>query len=171
MTPAQDSGKVVSPKHWPLLPHERLLVVISFRGWVDTRTIVRSEGFCQWKITMTPAGIEPATFRFVSQHLNHCAAAVPYFMYCGLIFRNSTFCRQNTFFFFFLRTDSCYSVAEIHNARVSTSILSCLYGMMLSWLQTTFRFTWPYVSRLRCADQTPPDAMWQDVSNQHHLLE
>ena len=27
---------------------------------------------------MTPAGIEPATFRFVAQNLNHCATAVPY---------------------------------------------------------------------------------------------
>ena len=27
---------------------------------------------------MTLAGIEPATFRFVAQHLNHCATAVPY---------------------------------------------------------------------------------------------
>ena len=26
---------------------------------------------------MTPYGIEPATFRFVAQHLNHCATAVP----------------------------------------------------------------------------------------------
>jgi len=26
---------------------------------------------------MTPAGIKPATFRFVAQHLNHCATAVP----------------------------------------------------------------------------------------------
>jgi len=26
---------------------------------------------------MTPYGIEPATFRFVAQQLNHCAAAVP----------------------------------------------------------------------------------------------
>ena len=26
---------------------------------------------------MTPAGIEPATFRSVAQHLNHCATAVP----------------------------------------------------------------------------------------------
>ena len=26
---------------------------------------------------MTPSGIEPATFRFVAQHLNHCANAVP----------------------------------------------------------------------------------------------
>jgi len=25
------------------------------------------------KIPLTPAGIEPATFRFVAQHLNHCA--------------------------------------------------------------------------------------------------
>jgi len=25
---------------------------------------------------MTPAGIELATFRFVAQHLNHCATAV-----------------------------------------------------------------------------------------------
>jgi hypothetical protein len=27
---------------------------------------------------MTPSGIEPATFRFVAQHLNHCATAVPF---------------------------------------------------------------------------------------------
>jgi nitric oxide reductase activation protein len=26
---------------------------------------------------MTSSGIEPATFRFVAQHLNHCATAVP----------------------------------------------------------------------------------------------
>jgi len=29
------------------------------------------------KNPLTPAGIEPATFRFVTQHLNHCATAVP----------------------------------------------------------------------------------------------
>jgi len=29
------------------------------------------------KNPLTAAGIEPATFRFVAQHLNHCAAAVP----------------------------------------------------------------------------------------------
>ena len=32
---------------------------------------------CQRKFPMTPAGKEPATFRFVAQHLNHCATAVP----------------------------------------------------------------------------------------------
>jgi len=29
------------------------------------------------KIPLTPAGVEPANFRFVAQHLNHCATAVP----------------------------------------------------------------------------------------------
>ena len=30
------------------------------------------------KYPLTPAGIEPATFRFVAQLLNHCATAVPH---------------------------------------------------------------------------------------------
>ena len=44
------------------------------------------------KIPMKPSGIEPATFRFVAQHLNHCATAAPplvlvsaYFIHLQLI--------------------------------------------------------------------------------------
>ena len=36
-------------------------------------------------LTLTPAGIEPATFRFVAQHLNHCATAVPLHVKCPLL--------------------------------------------------------------------------------------
>jgi len=32
---------------------------------------------------MTSVGIETATFRFLAQHLNHCANAVP--LYCVLM--------------------------------------------------------------------------------------
>ena len=33
---------------------------------------------------MTRTGIEPATFRFVAQHLNHCATAVPHYKYASI---------------------------------------------------------------------------------------
>jgi len=35
------------------------------------------KNFMSTKNPLAPAGIEPATFRFVAQHLNHCATAVP----------------------------------------------------------------------------------------------
>jgi hypothetical protein len=62
-TTTQDCGKVVSLMHRPHLPpQEILLVLISVRGCVDPRAIVRSEKFMSVKNSMTPFGIEPETF-------------------------------------------------------------------------------------------------------------
>ena len=59
MTTAQDGGKVVSLTHRPPLPPGN------------------AYDFMSMKNPLTLAGIEPATFRFVAEHLKHCATVVP----------------------------------------------------------------------------------------------
>jgi hypothetical protein len=86
---AHEGGKVVNLRHRPPLPKGNIPVLISVRGWVDPRAIVR---LCQWKIQMAPSGIDPETFRFVAQCLKHCATACPYHEWSCRFLRTVTPC-------------------------------------------------------------------------------
>ena len=60
---------------------EIFLVLISVRGWVNPKNIVRPEWSIQWKNPLTPSRFEPTSRLFVALCLNQLLYGVPLFIY------------------------------------------------------------------------------------------
>jgi hypothetical protein len=70
VTMAQNGGKIVSLTYRPLfIPRKYSWYLFLY----EAESTPGPRILCQWKIPITPAGIEPATSRFVAQHRNRCA--------------------------------------------------------------------------------------------------
>jgi hypothetical protein len=74
---AYEGGKIFKP-YAPAIftPLSRIIPGTHF-CWVPIHptAIARPEGLYQWKIPVTPMGIEPATYRFVAQHLKKTSSS------------------------------------------------------------------------------------------------
>jgi hypothetical protein len=92
----------------PPFTTRKFLVLISVRGWVDPRALVRLEGLAQLRHAVALSGMEPATVRLVAQCLSQPTSSRPY---SGIQFRhgvpadnktasesrwNFSFCRTET---------------------------------------------------------------------------
>jgi len=100
MTTAQDGGKVISLTHRPTLPPGNSPGThFCYMLGQPQRHSAIGRILCQWKIPVTPNGIETATFRFLAQHLNYCATAVPntihvFFCLTNLLYRKWSRCNS-----------------------------------------------------------------------------
>jgi len=94
---------------------------------------VRSEGFYVNEKSLTPAGIKPATFRFVAQHLNHCATAVPKLPSSYSKYKYKMLKSANVFFLFVLQ-ETGHSLIHPTNNCGMTHGGTYFMAQMLIWL-------------------------------------
>jgi len=97
------------------------------------------------KTPLTPAGIEPATFRFVAQHLSHCATAVrtdvlivSAIMTWPLF--NTVFKFKSTFIFNALKCGKRQKRLSIYQKKIMSEVIRCsanLYQRVFNALEVT----------------------------------
>jgi hypothetical protein len=73
-----EGGKFIRHMHClPLPPRKYSWYSFLLKGWIDPKAIVWPEWLCQWKIPLTPSGIEAVTFRLAVQCLNQLCHCMP----------------------------------------------------------------------------------------------
>jgi len=122
---AHEGGKVVSPTHRPPLPQEIFLALLSVRGWVDPRAIVRPEGFIHLVVCLTTG---PKPLRKRALHIVRSRASSFKWEYPLLSLRSSNS---------FLRLLPCLLV---------TSIPPCIFPSVTRCRRQFRRKMWPIQS-------------------------
>ena len=81
VTTAQDGGRLSALRTGRLTPRKYSRYSFLLEAESTPGPQCDRKDFMSMKNPLTPAGIGPVTYRFVAQHLNHCATAFPQIMW------------------------------------------------------------------------------------------
>ena len=84
VTMAQDGGRFSALLTGRLCPQKIPWYSFLLKAESTQGPLCNRKHFVSIKNPLTTAGIKPETFRFVAQHLNHCATTVPLYVCTGL---------------------------------------------------------------------------------------